>query len=568
MINNMVKQQLLEDLKRAVKELGFSTDDIVVSSPKNTSFGDYTTNVALQLAKLEGLKCKQSPQDIANEIVKKLKSFDFAQDNFDDIKIAGGGFINFFIKDKVLLENLKETAKIPHIENPQKLMVEYGHANILKEAHVGHLRTYILGDSLARLLFAVGHEVFRANYQSDLSLNIAQTLWGIEKLGWPEGQLSLAQKAKFLGQAYTMGKTSYEEDAEAKKRMNEDTEKLYQGKSKHEAIYEKAKEWSLEYYENLYQLLGIKYDRLFFESEVHKLGKKIVLEHVGDVFEKSDGAIIFLGEKYGLHNRVFVNSAGNATYEGKDIGLAKLQAQIYPFDLNIHVVGNEQAGYFDVIFKATQQIFPELKNREFHLSYGMIRFKGGKMSSRTGDLISINDLYEVVAEKAREVMKEGNLEVDEKVVRMVALGAMKFSYLKFAPSSDFIFDLDQSVSLQGDSGPYIQYTYARSQSVLRQIDSKSDFSFSEEEVLEKEERSLIRRLEYFSQIVEQAAYEYRPNMLAEYLLDLSKEFNLFYQKHRIIQSEFKGRRLRFTQTVGEVLKIGLDLLGIEAPERM
>ena len=447
-------------------------------------------------------------------------------------------------------------------------MVEYGHANILKEAHTGHLRTYVLGESLARLLSALGNEVFRANYQSDLSLNIAQTLWGIEKSGWPEGNLSLTQKAKFLGQAYTLGKSAYTDDQEAKKEIDEMTAALYQGIFEPHEVYEKAKQWSLEYFEDLYKLLGIKYDRLFFESEVHEIGKEIVLKYVEQVFEKSDGAVIFPGEKYGLHNRVFINSAGNATYEGKDIGLAKLQAETFPFDLNIHVVGNEQASYFDVIFKAVEQVFPNLSGKQFHLSYGMIRFKEGKMSSRTGDVVSINDLYEIVADKVREVVKEGNLEIDEEVVRIVALGAIKFSYLKFAPPSNFIFDLEQSVSLQGDSGPYLQYTYARSRSVLRQAVLSTDEFVIRDQVLEKEERALIRRLDYFSQIVEESAKEYRPNLLAEYLLDLAKEFNLFYQKHRIIQSEAKVRRLKVTSAVGKVLKQGLNLLGIEAPEKM
>lgn len=560
----MLKQQILKDLKQTAKKLGFPADDIVVSIPQNPAFGDYTTNLALQLAKLKPAKGKQTSQEIANALLEKMREPDY----LEKAETAGGGFINFFIKDEILMKNLKETANIPQTETPQKIMIEYGHANILKEAHTGHLRTYILGESLARLLQSLGHNVFRANYQSDLSLNIAQTLWAIMKSGWPKEELDLVKKAKFLGTAYTLGKSAYADDPQAKKEMDEMTTALYRENFKPLETYEKAKQWSLEYYENLYSLLGIKYDRLFFESEVHGIGNKIVLQNTGTIFEKSDGAVIFPGEKYGLHNRVFINSAGNSTYEGKDIGLAKLQKEAFPFDLNIHVVGNEQAGYFDVIFKAVEMVFPDLAVKEYHLSYGMVRFKGGKMSSRTGELVSINELYEIVVQRVKDVMKEGKLGLDEEVAAKVALGAMKFSYLKFAPASDFIFDLDQSVSLQGDSGPYLQYTYVRSQSVLRQAGFRKDAPISYDENLEKEERALIRRLEYFSQIVEQSAKEYRPNLLAEYLLDLAKEFNLFYQKHRIIQSEAKNRRLALTFAVGEVLKKGLSLLGIDTPERM
>lgn len=560
----MLKQQILEDLKKTVGDLSFPSTDIVISIPQNPAFGDYTTNLALQLSKLEVGKGKQSPPEVAKRIVSSLGDLSY----LSKVEVAGGGFINFFVKDSVLLENLPQVAGIEQVSPSQKIMVEYGHANLLKEAHTGHLRTYILGESLARLLEVSGHQVFRANYQSDLSLNIAQTIWGIDQLGWPADKIDLSQKAKFLGQAYTLGKASYADKPEVKQEIDQMTTDLYQSKSNHQALYEKAKQWSLEYYEDLYKLLGIKYDRLFFESEVHELGKKTVLEHIGDVFEKSDGAVIFPGEKSGLHNRVFINSSGNPTYEGKDIGLAQLQFEVFPFDINVHVVGNEQASYFEVVFKAIETVLPQLAGKWEHLSYGMISFKGGKMSSRTGELISIHDLYEVVAERVRQVMREGKLEIDEEVVKKVAIGAMKFSYLKFAPASNFIFDLEQSVSLQGDSGPYLQYTYARSQSVLKQASFQMDKNNFKDEPLEAEERALIRRLEYFSQIVEQATKEYRPNLLAEYLLDLAKEFNLFYQKHRIIQSEAKERRLRFTWAVGEVLKLGLNLLGIEAPERM
>lgn len=559
----MLKERILTDLREAVSNLGYSSDDIVVSIPQNAAFGDYTTNVALQLAKLSTAEVKQSSSSIANAVLEKLGIPDY----LEKADVAGGGFINFFIKEEVLFKNMETAGQIPQTDNPQNIMVEYGHANILKEAHTGHLRTYILGESLARLLDSLGHKVFKANYQSDLSLNIAQTLWGIEKAGWPQKEPELSQKAKFLGSAYVMGKSAYAENPEAKAEIDKMTAALYAGTFSPYEVYDKAKKWSIEYYEELYNLLGIKYDRLFFESEVHEIGKKIVLEHLGSIFKSSDGAVIFEGEKYGLHNRVFINSAGNSTYEGKDVGLAKIQAEVFPFDLNIHVVGNEQAGYFEVILKAVEQVFLEQRGKQIHLSYGMVRFKGGKMSSRTGELVSINDLYQIVAERVREVMKEGDLGIDEDVVRMVALGAMKFSYLKFAPSSNLIFDLDQSVSLAGDSGPYLQYTYARAKSVLREAGFKAN-NMPASGKLETEERALLRRIEYFGEIAVRSATEYRPNILAEYLLDLAKEFNLFYQKHRIIQSEVKERRLALTHSVSEVLKQGLYLLGIEAPERM
>lgn len=566
----MLKQRIEEDLKKAVGSLGYPATDIVLSIPKNAAFGDYTSNIALQLAKLKSDNVKQSPQEIANKIVSRVKSpaeGEARQRRQESRVEVKDGFINFFIKDQVLVENLGKDAN-PKADNPQKIMVEYGHANVLKEAHIGHLRTYALGESLCRILDFLGNQVFRANYQSDIGLNIAQTIWGIEKTGWPEKELSSREKANFFGQAYALGKSKYNEDLQAKGEMDKINQALYQKDPQYEVDYQKARDLSLKYYEEIYKLLGISYDRLFFESEVAQLGKEIVLKNSDGIFQKSEGAIIFPGEEYGLHNRVFVNSAGNPTYEAKDMGLAKLQYEAFSFDKVIHVVANEQEGYFQVIFKAIELLFPHLKNKEKHLSYGMVKFKEGKMSSRTGEVITITNLFDMVAKRVKEIMKESDLLDNENVVSQITLGAIKFAYLKFSPGSDIVFDIEQSVSLQGDSGPYLQYTYARIQSVLKKADTNISDVKLEAGVLEPEERALLRRLEYFVGVVEQAAREYRPNTIGEYLLDLAREFNLFYQKHRIIQSDKKNLRIAVSGAVGQVLKQGLYLLGIEAPERM
>ncbi len=560
----MVKDQLLRDLKKAVKDLGYQANDIVCAIPPTPAFGDYSSNIALQLAKPEIKNGKQSPIDIANKIKGKLDKTNY----LEKVEVAGGGFLNFFIKGEVLVKNLTQVTQIPKDEKPQKLMVEYGHANILKEVHLGHLRTFILGESLARILGGAGHKVFRANYQGDIGLHVAKAIWGIEKLGLPSKELNFEEKAEYLGKAYAQGSLDYEESSEAKQKINQINVSLYRKEPQFQELYKLGRKWSLEYYDEVYKILGIKYDKLFFESEVYSRGEQLVLENTGKIFEKSDGAVIFPGEKYGLHNRVFISSAGVPTYEAKDLGLSEKQFETFPFDRDIHVVGSEQEGYFKVVIKAIEMVLPKLSGREFHLSYGMVGLKEGKMSSRTGEVVTVNELLNMVAEKVREVVKESRLEVNREVVRSVAMGAIKFTYLKFAPSSNLVFDLQQSVSLQGDSGPYLQYTHARIRSVLREAGEGGSELRMENLELEVEERNLARRLEYFGSVAGQAGKEYRPNLICEYLLDLAKDFNLFYQKHRIIASEKKDLRLALTQATGEVLKTGLELLGIEAPERM
>jgi len=561
----MVKKRIVEDLKGVVSELGYPTTDIVCNIPKNSIFGDYSTNLALQLAKLKPENGKQNSLDIANKIVDRLKATGNSKDYLEKIEVAGG-FINFFISKDELIKNAEDLDVLQKKENPQKVLVEYGHVNPLKEIHIGHIRTFILGESLCRIFDALGDIVFRANYQGDIGLHIAKAIWGIKQLGLPSKELTLEEKAKFLGQAYAKGNVSYDENPNAKKEIERINSQLYLKDPAIKEVYELAREWSLQYFEPIYELLGVKYDRCFFESEVYIRGKKIVEENIGKVFEKNDGAVIFPGEKFSLHNRVFITSLGNPTYEGKELGLAELEYDTFNYDKSIHVVASEQEGYFQVVIKAIDTIFPYLKGKKQHLSYGVVDLKEGKMSSRTGNVITVDDIYHTVCEKVREVIKQNRLEIDQELVKKIALGAIKFSYLKFSPRPNIVFDLDQSVSLEGDSGPYVQYAYARIQSVLK--NAKGEIEYGEELELENIERLLLRQLLYFQETVEETAQSLHPNLLALYLIDLSRLYNLFYQECRIIDSEKAQFRLKLSLEVGKVLKKGLNLLGIEAPERM
>lgn len=566
----MVKEQISQDLKKAVEDLGYKVSDTLLYIPKNFDFGDYSTNIALQLAKEKSENGKQPASEIANKILQA-----FGKPNYlEKAEVVGNGFINFFIKNEILVKELDNAGKLQPLMPKQNILIEYGHVNPLKEIHIGHLRTFILGESLSRLMESIGYKVFRANYQGDIGLHIAKAIWGIKELGLPTQQLSLEEKANFMGRSYAKGNEAYEQDPQAKQDIERINLDLYNKKEELREVYSLARQWSLDYFEPIYKLLGIKYDRCFFESEVYERGKELVLENVGKVFEKDNGAVIFPGEKYahlpngqGLHNRVFVTSADNPTYEAKEIGLAMLEYEAFPYDLSVHVVAREQEGYFKVVIKAIERLFPDLEGKKYHLSYGLVDLREGKMSSRTGNVVTVDDLVKVVSERVREVMKKGGLEIDQDVVRKVALGAIKFSYLKYSPAPDIVFDLEESVSLQGDSGPYVQYTNARIQSVLRKAPSFTSATQTQAD-FNRQERLIARHLLYFAQVVEEAAVSYHPNLLAAYLVELSKLYNLFYQQCRIIGSDKEELRLVISQSVGQVLERGLKLLGIEAPERM
>jgi len=438
------------------------------------------------------------------------------------------------------------------------------------------MRTLITGEAVARLLEAVGNDVFRANYQGDIGPHVAKALYGIRKL-MAEKDLSLEKieswsnekKARFLGEGYALGSQEYENNKDAIDNINM---QLYANSPEIADLYRITRQWSLDYYNEFYSRFYTTFDKLFFESTMVASGKRIVEENTGNVFERANGAVIFPGEKYGLHTRVFITQAGNPTYEGKEMGNAFAEYETFKFDRKIHVVANEQAGYFKVVFKALDLIDPEkFAGKQFHLSMGMVNLIGRKMSSRTGDVLTVDWLLDQIKEKVERLVSEGRIESDKKaeLVEQIIVGAVKYSVLKVGATQDVAFDIERSVSLEGDSGPYIQYTFARTQSVLSKSEIRNP-KFETTMKPEKEELQLLRLISRFDEVVEDATEKLAPNAIATYLYDLASSFNLFYQKHPILKAEGDTRefRLALTQGVGKRLQQGLHLLGIKAPEKM
>lgn len=555
-----MREKLLASLNDAVRSIGATDFSAEITRPE-LSKGDYTTNVAMILAS----KLGQSPRELAEKIASSMENAGYLR----KVEVAGPGFLNFWIKEDLLFS----PSPLPVSLRDKKMLVEYAHPNTHKEMHIGHLRTLITGEALARLFHAQGAEVFRANYQGDIGPHVAKALFGIQKLLKEQsltlegvGQWDNIKKAEFLGNAYALGSSEYEEHKDDIDALNN---KLYTKDPSIWPLYETTRRWSLDYYEEFYKRFYTKFDRLFFESEMVESGKRIVEENVGKVFREENGAIIFPGEEYGLHTRVFVTQAGNPTYEGKEMGNGFAEQKAFNFDEKIHVVGSEQAGYFQVVFKALELIDSEkFKDKQRHISMGMVTFTDRKMSSRTGDILRVDWLIDQVKERIRGFAHEGRISAEDidEVVEMVAIGAIKYSVLKVGTGQNVAFDIEKSVSLEGDSGPYLQYTYARTQSVLAKGKHESTGNFNLE--LAKEESDLLRLAYRFPEVTEDAAKNYSPNILAEYLFDLARSYNLFYQKHKIIGSEKEDLRLYLTEIAGKILKSGLDLLGIKAPERM
>lgn len=607
----MLKQRLQEDLKKSLENLGFETSsDVVLSIPKNPSFGDYSTNIALQLSKNYITENKQSVMEIATKISENLQNLDY----LEKVEVALPGFINFSFKNDALMENLHKTCDYSSLVVPKidlgnekiKVMVEYTDPNPFKEFHIGHLFTNTIGEALSRLIEATGAEVKRADYFGDVGLNVAKSMYGMkrkledEKLTLKDlDKKSLSEKVDFLGKAYVVGATAYDQNEEAQAEIKNINFLVYVGvqqymkdtfgfqpQVKYEAyaeidqekldevmeLYQKGRGWSLAAFEEIYEKVGTKFDYYYAESIIGEYGLPIVKDYLKKgVFVEDQGAVIFPGEKYGLHNRVFINSQGLPTYEAKEIGLAFKKYEDFKYDKSIVVTGNEIKEYYQVLMMALSQIDPELAKKITHVPHGMLRMVGGKMSSRKGNVLTFDWLFNEVQQRVEKIMQDSDLEKEEKsrVVEMVTISAIKFSMLKSAPSMNITFDLEKSVSFEGDSGPYVQYTYTRAKSVLR----NAAYNYLPTEIkhnLEKEERELLRHIEYFHGQIEEAADHLHPQVVATYLLELSKAFNLFYQKHPIIKSgeEKVAFRLALTCAIAVILKQGLYLLGIEAPERM
>lgn len=563
-LNGVMKQKISAILDEVLKEEGIGNVKFSVEEPENESYGDYSSNIALIAAKI----LKKNPFDLAQEIVKKLEVSSQKLEVVDKVEAVKPGFINFYLSNKYLINALSKPQSPEKMLSGKNVMVEFTDPNPFKEFHIGHLYSNTVGESVSRLLEAMGANLKRANYQGDVGMHVAKTIYGLQKSNITVenlGEKSLQEKIKALGEAYAFGAKAFEGSDVAKKEIEELNKKIY---AKDEAIidlYEKGRQWSLEYFETIYKRLGTKFDFYYFESEVGINGLKLVKEYLAKgVFEESQGAVIFPGKKQNLHDRVFINSLGIPTYEAKELGLVFKKYQDFKFDQAIVVTGNEIIGYFKVLLAALNKINPEIAAKMKHLPHGMVRLPSGKMSSRSGNIIT----GEWLLDEAKRLLNSKFPEMTEEVLEKVAVGAVKYALLKSSIGHDIEFNFEESINIQGNSGPYLQYTFARTQSVLAKVQDKFEAPRPGLAKLEGEEISLLRALNKFPEVVGEAAGKFAPNILCNYLFDLAQKFNLFYQKCKIIGSEQESFRLELTEGVGQILKSGLNLLGIQAPEKM
>jgi arginyl-tRNA synthetase len=433
------------------------------------------------------------------------------------------------------------------------VIIEFSCPNPFKEMHIGHLMSTIIGESLARIIESSGAKVCRDSYGGDVGPHVAKALWGLRQVGTTE-----PESAEEIGKAYAHGSRAYEESSEIKGEIDSLNVEIYRGNDKElMELWRKGKDVSVEAFQNLYRILNTHFDYFFFESETAPIGLDVVKDGLErGVFEESDGAIIYKGEKVGLHTLVFVTSRGTPTYEAKDLGLAFLKEERYPSDESIIVTAAEQVGHFRVFLS---EIAPLVAAKTRHVPHGLLRLTTGKMSSREGNVITAADLIKNVIEKALE------RNPDPIIAEQVAIGAIKYSILKSSAGSDIIFDFEKSLSLDGDSAPYLQYAVVRAKSILAKL---AEMPESEDQT-EPENPYLLERLVIrFPEVVVEARENLAPHTIVQYLTQLASEWNSFYANEKIIDGEHQEYKKALARAFVTTMENGLNLLGISIPERM
>ncbi len=531
----MIRERIEQAVKEALTSLG-AEGNFVVESPRSMEHGDYATNAAL-VAKLD-----------AQTLADKLGSIEGIQ----MVEVVGK-FINFRLSRETLVPMPQQ---IPQLYAGKTVMVEYTDPNPFKEFHIGHLMSNAIGESVARVLEVAGATVVRANYQGDVGPHVAKAIWG-----------KIKNPSASWGEAYVAGAAAYEADAKAE--IDEINKKVYEkSDAQVNELYAEGRTTSLAHFEDIYTKLGTKFAHYFFESETWESGRDMVRAHIGKVFEESEGAIIYRGEQDGLHTRVFINKAGLPTYEAKDLGLLELKAKTGTFDTSITVTASEQTDYFKVVLAAAKHIadIKEIAEKTRHITHGMMRFASGKMSSRTGNVITGESLLADMAAVSLEKMQGRDVKDTETVSQQIAVGAIKYAVLKQGSGRDIVFDPDKSLSLEGDSGPYLQYAHTRALSLVRA--AKEAGIEPGRDDMPEEASALERVLIHYPSVVERAARELEPHYITTYLTELAGAFNSWYAQGKVIGGTSPHYGVWLAYAAIKTLKEGLDTLGIPAPEEM
>ncbi|WP_323788200.1 arginine--tRNA ligase [Psychroserpens sp.] len=592
-----LQDTLTTHVKQAIKSIySAELESVEFQATRKEFAGDITVVVFPMLRVVKG-----NPVQIGEQIghylvehVSEVKAFNVVK-GFLNIEINDSYYLHFFnaIKDQ------QDFGFVAPKASEKAVMVEYSSPNTNKPLHLGHIRNNLLGYSVAEILKASGRKVYKTQIINDRGIHICKSMLAWKRFGNEETPKSSGLKGdKLVGNYYVKFDQEYkkeiqqlvsngqtEEDAKKSAPILLEAQQMLlnweAGDDEVVSLWKEMNSWVYEGFDETYKNLGVDFDKLYYESETYLLGKEFVTEGLktGVFFKKDDGSVWCDLTEDGLDEKIVLRSDGTAVYMTQDIGTAIQRVKDFP-DVGgmVYTVGNEQEYHFQVLFLIIKKLGFDWAKNLFHLSYGMVDLPSGKMKSREGTVVDADDLIVEMAQTAEEISEDlgkldGYSDAEKKeLYKTIGLGALKYYILKVDPKKRILFDPKDSIDFQGNTGPFIQYTYARIQSILRKANVNSNVTLSADEVsLHPKEKELLKQLEIFPEVIQNAAEHHSPALIANYTYDLVKEFNSFYQNVSILGADNdteKAFRVQLSQTVSNVIKNAFGLLGVDVPERM
>jgi len=574
--------------------IGLNESEVAIQKTRPEFEGDYTINVFPYL-KLS----KKKPEETAYEAGEKMLGLTDIFSGFEIIK----GFLNLTLSDKVYIKLLDDISGkntfVSSVSNPRRYVVEFSSPNTNKPLHLGHVRNNLLGNSICEILKAAGHNVIKVNLVNDRGVHICKSMLAWQKWGDGVTPENTGKKGdKLVGDMYVrfsqelkketelyVSQGSSAEEAEKKSvlmaEVREMLKKWEEGDKEVRDLWKRMNSWVYSGFDITYKKLGISFDKIYYESETYLLGKEIVQQGVDKgVFKvHPDNSVRIDLTADGLDEKVLLRSDGTSVYITQDLGTAVTRQKEYGADEMIYVVGNEQIYHFQVLKLLLKKLGNLWADKVFHLSYGMVELPEGKMKSREGTVVDADDLLDEMLATARSVSEESGklkdigIEEKEEIFERIAKGALKYFILKVEPKKGMLFNPKESIDFEGNTGPFIQYTHARICSVLRKcglagISDKNDFNNYLPADIEKE---IVKMLISYNDAVHQSAQELNPGNLANFIFALAKVYNQFYHECPILREEdikAQSFRLHLSRETARVIRHGMQMLGIEVPERM
>ena len=564
----MFEHEIKLALKKATK-----LKEIQLEIPSNPEFGDFAFP-CFMLSKEQ----KKSPVEIAKSLEILIKP----HNTIKKVK-AMGPYLNIFINKQVIAQNIlpeifQKQDKFGHNKSQQnKIVIEYPGPNTNKPLHLGHVRNMCLGQSLSNLLKSQGNTIIPVNINNDRGIHICKSMLAYQKYGKDDSpEKSNLKSDFFVGKYYVLFNKKVKENPQLEQEANDLLQKWEQGDKETIFLWKKMNQWAFSGFKKTYKTFNIQFKKEYYESEIYKKGKEIVKEGLkNNIFQKEEDDSIFIDlTKQGFDKKTLLRSNGTSVYITQDIYLAKKRYEDFKFDKLIYIVANEQIYHFKVLFEIFKKLKYSFANQCKHFSYGMVNLTSGKMKSREGNVIDADTLVNDLTEMAKKEITKRFPQITkldlEKRSNKISMSAVKFYILNHDPLKDFTFDSKKSISFEGETGPYIQYTFARINSIIKKskekIISQIDFNL----LNSKDEENLIKKLSTYPETLKISSEKYKISLLTHYLLDLAQEFNSYYHHTPVIQENKKleQARLLLLYDLQQVLKSGLNILGIETMGEM